>query len=110
MGFSADILSVLQSYLAYVSALESGDVSSVLKRKTLEALLKFGGESEAYPAVFLYIGRIYKRDDEQKRALAAFKKAVDLDPNFSEASSSFGIFRGRLRRRRKVSCDGRSGV
>ena len=87
LGYEGEIIDVLSAYLSYIASLSDNQAPTSIKRKTLEKLLKFASSSEAYPAVYLFIGRIYKRDNDQKRALAAFKKAVELDGNFAEASS-----------------------
>ncbi len=87
-GLDGPLVPVLDVYIKYLIELESGGRGlTSIQAKALDALGAFAASNDGFSEVFLYMGRIYKHLKDQKRALAAFKKAVEISPNLAEASS-----------------------
>lgn len=87
-GLEGPLEEVLGIYIKYLHELEGGGRGlAVIQTKALDALGGFIAENDSFAEMFLFIGRIYKRTSDAKRALAAFKKSVELAPNLAEAAS-----------------------
>ena len=89
LGFDGEILQVLQDYTRYLTALAQNQAGKLVTKKAPDGLLKFVSTSEAYPHLFLFLGRIYKLQNDLKTASAFFKKAMTLRPNLNEAASEY---------------------
>jgi hypothetical protein len=87
-GLEGPLEGVLDVYIKYLLELEGGGRGlAAIQARALDALGAFIADNDSFAEVFLFLGRIYKRTKDEKRALAAFKKSVSLAPNLAEASS-----------------------
>ena len=97
LGLDGPLVPVLDVYIKYLLELEAGGRGlGVIQSRALDTLSAFASNNEGFSEVFLYIGRIYKRQNDLKRALAAFKKSVEIAPNLAEASSELRYLQRQL--------------
>ncbi len=56
----------------------------------LQVLLQASAMDESNPETWNYMGVVYYRENDFERALRAYRKAVELDPNFASAFNNLG--------------------
>lgn len=101
-GLTGSLDPVLGTYINYLLELEQGGRGlAAIQAKALDALGTFAAENDSYAEIFLFLGRIYKRTQDDKRALAAFKKSVGLAPNLAEAASELRYLQRQLESQNK---------
>lgn len=64
--------------------------------RAVVGLLKFTAENSDYSDGFYLLGNAYFADDQPEKALAAYKKCLDLSPRFTRARYNTGIIQIRL--------------